>query len=113
MQLDDALKCLAAIGECAEAEHVDADLRLAWIGHYVAEHMAAAAGDYGTAQLHKTKCNALSSLMRLYVNSAARSGLNKIAPIVIGGVDLDDEGDVENALYRSVWDRRFPPAKGD
>jgi len=114
MQLAEALKVIAAIGECAEADHVDADLRLAWIGHHAAEVMASAAGDYDAAELNKTKCNALSALMRMYVNAAARTALTTLKPIVIGGEgDIpEDAADAENAMGRAVWHRRFP-RKGD
>lgn len=104
MQLTEALEALADIGECASSVGMDAEMRMAWIGQRAAETLAAAKGDYEGAQRHKTQCNAMAALMRMYARTAA------LQPVVIGGVEED--ADVENAMGRSVWYRRFP-RKGD
>lgn len=108
MQLADALEALQAIRECAESDQMDMGLRLAWIGHRAAEAEAVAAGDYTGAQRHKTKCNSLAGLMRMYARAAA------LEPIVIGGApDLDEAAGVENAMGRSVWYRPGTLPQGD
>ncbi len=76
--------------ECADATHVDSDLRLAWIGHRTAEAMAAASEDYTTAEAHKNKANVLAGLMRLYATAAGSTVAPQLTPMVLGGGALND-----------------------